>query len=75
MKTKTTQKAITDKKKMEQLSIAKVLEAQFGVDLKCLLDQTQTYLNYAGSSGLEEGCSRSWLTAEPEESLVLSCPS
>ena len=30
------QKTITDKKKTEQLSIAKVLEAQFGLDLKCL---------------------------------------
>ena len=29
-------KTITDKKKLEQLSIAKVLEAQFGLDLKCL---------------------------------------
>ena len=35
-KEKTTQKTITDKKKLEQLSIAKVLEAQFGLDLKCL---------------------------------------
>ena len=32
---KTTQNTITDKK-LEQLSIAKVLEAQFGLDLKCL---------------------------------------
>ena len=31
-----TQKKITDKKTLEQLSIAKVLEAQFGLDLKCL---------------------------------------
>ena len=35
-KKKTAQKTITDKKKLEQLSIAKVLEAQFGLDLKCL---------------------------------------
>ena len=33
---KTTQKKITDKKELEQLSITKVLEAQFGLDLKCL---------------------------------------
>ena len=33
---KTTQKTITDKKKLEQLSIAKVLEVQFGLVLKCL---------------------------------------
>ena len=35
MKKKTIQKTIIDKK-LEQLSIAKVLEAQFGLDLKCL---------------------------------------
>ena len=35
-KKKTTQKTITDKKKLEQLSLSKVLEAQFGLDLKCL---------------------------------------
>ena len=35
-KKKTTQKTITDKIKWKQLSIAKVLEAQFGLDLNCL---------------------------------------
>ena len=36
MKRKTTQKTITDRKKIEQLSIAKVLQAQFGLEQKCL---------------------------------------
>ena len=36
MKRKKQQKTITDKIKTERLSIAKVLEAQFGLDLKCL---------------------------------------
>ena len=36
---------------MEQLSIAKLLEAQFGLDLNsAFLGQTQTYLNNAHSS-------------------------
>ena len=36
---------------MEQLSIAKVLEAQFGLDLNsAFLGPTQTYLNNAHSS-------------------------
>ena len=35
-KKKTTQKTITDKRKLEQPSIVEVLEAQFGLDLKCL---------------------------------------
>ena len=45
--------------------------------LSAFLGQAQTSLNHARSSGPEEACSRSWLTAEPEESLVLiiSCPS
>ena len=34
-KKKTTQKTITDKK-LEQLNIARVLGAQFGLNLKCL---------------------------------------
>ena len=33
---KTTPKTITDKRKLEQPSIVEVLEAQFGLDLKCL---------------------------------------
>ena len=42
---------------MEQLSIAKVLEAQFGMDLKCLFRPNPgTYLNHARSSGPEEVC-------------------
>ena len=36
MKTKTTRRTMTDKKKMEQLSIAKILEDHFVLDLKCL---------------------------------------
>ena len=35
-KKKTTQKTKTDLKKLEQLSLAKALGAQFGLDLKCL---------------------------------------
>ena len=34
--TKTTRRTMTDKKKMEQLSIAKILEDHFVLDLKCL---------------------------------------
>ena len=46
---------------MEQLSIAKVLEAQFGVDLKGLFRPNPNVFKSCCSSGAEKACSRYWL--------------
>ena len=65
-------KTIIDKT-LEQLSIAEVLEAQFGLKWiqSAFLGQSQTYLNHACSSGPEEACSRSWLRCNLKEPWYL----
>ena len=63
---------------MEELSIAKVLEAQFGLDLKCLL---RPNLNLFKSRWLlrasQEECSvfQILTPGNPKGALVLSSPS
>ena len=59
---------------MEQLGIAKVLKAQFDLDLKCLFGQTQTYLNVLAPQGQRKHVPDLG-SPEPEGALVLSCPS
>ena len=60
---------------MEQLSMAKVLEAQFGLDLKCLFRPNPNLLK--SCSLLQDQRKRvpDLGSAEPEGALVLSCSS
>ena len=74
-KEKTTQKTITDKKKVEQLSIANVLEAQFGLDLKCLFRPNPNLFKSCSLLRAERKRVPDLGSAGPDGALVLSCSS